>query len=128
MATLLNLLILASPQVKIIILRIIQQLISVQKISQSVFDQAAEIMVGDASKMKVKDMNEAQVIFFAVHPQIAVFSESSFLKFIFQYLYNMRSKMWHKTCLESEGAYAVSCELIRTIRFIYEVNHDPENS
>lgn len=50
------------------------------------------------------------------------------MKFIYQYLYNIRHKMWNKSSIESEGAYAVSCELIRTIRYIYEENYDPQNS
>jgi hypothetical protein len=36
--------------------------------------------------------------------------------------------MWNKMHLESEGAYAISSELIRTIRFIYEENVDPSKS
>jgi hypothetical protein len=36
--------------------------------------------------------------------------------------------MWSKSHLESEGAYAISAELIRTIRFIYEENNDPAKS
>ena len=36
--------------------------------------------------------------------------------------------MWSKSHLESEGAYAISAELIRTIRFIYEENRDPVKS
>jgi hypothetical protein len=31
--------------------------------------------------------------------------------------------MWSKSCLESEGSFAISCNIIKTLRFIYEVNH-----
>ena len=42
LATLLNLLVLASPQVKFMILKIIQQLVRVEQISPKIFDQAVE--------------------------------------------------------------------------------------
>jgi hypothetical protein len=32
--------------------------------------------------------------------------------------------MWSKSCLESEGSYAISCEIVKTLRFIYEENFD----
>jgi hypothetical protein len=40
----------------------------VQKISHTIFDQAVEITVGDSSEMKVKDMSEAQYIFYGITP------------------------------------------------------------
>lgn len=72
--------------------------------------------------------SEASVIYHSIKPAIAEFKDSPFLKFLYQYLYSIRSKMWSKMHLESEGAYAVSAELIRTIRFIYEENHDSAES
>ena len=36
--------------------------------------------------------------------------------------------MWSKSHLESEGAYAISAELIRTIRFIYKEKYDHAKS
>jgi len=49
LATLLNLLLLCSPSVAHTILQIIQQLIRVQKIPHSVFDQAVEQIVAQTS-------------------------------------------------------------------------------
>jgi hypothetical protein len=40
----------------------------VHKISHTIFDQAVEITVGDASGMKVKDMSEVQYIFHGITP------------------------------------------------------------
>lgn len=34
--------------------------------------------------------------------------------------------MWSKSCLESEGSYAISCEIIKTLRFIYEENYEAD--
>lgn len=46
--------------------------------------------------------------------------QSPFLRFLYAYLHSIRSKMWSKMTLESEGAYAVSCEILRTLRLIHE--------
>lgn len=34
--------------------------------------------------------------------------------------------MWSDSCLESEGSYAISCEVIKTLRFIYEENYEAD--
>jgi len=124
LATLLNLLVLASPPMKFTILQILQQLISVQQISHSVFDKAVEIAVQTNEDGQT---TEAESILKQVKTQIAEF-KSPFLQFMYHYLFSIRSKMWSKSNIESEGSYAVSGEVIRTIRFIYEHNYDSKCS
>jgi hypothetical protein len=119
--------------VKVIILKIIQQLVRVHQISYKVFDQAVQQVVAQSAAPQEdgpggSGETEASIIFNSIKPSIADFDGSPFLKFLYQYLYSIRSKMWSKMHLESEGAYAVSAELIRTVRFIYEENHDPVES
>ena len=126
LATLLNLLVLASPSVKFIVLRILQQLIRIQHISHKIFDQAV-LRVLDQDSTEHKDQaagspTEAQLIYgqLSEYSEISSSLGSPFLRFLYAYLYSIRSKMWSKMSLESEGAYAVSCEILRTLRLIHE--------
>ena len=42
------------------------------------------------------------------------------MDFFFSYLIDLRSKIWHKTTVESEGTYAVTSEIVRLIHFLTE--------
>jgi hypothetical protein len=42
------------------------------------------------------------------------------MQFLFSYLVNLRSKIWDKNGLESEGTYAVTSEIVRLLRFLTE--------
>ena len=69
MATLLDLLILASPQIKFMVLKIIQQLVRVKQISHKIFDQAVEIITSKSKNQSSEvaqpnqNMTEAQIIY-----------------------------------------------------------------
>jgi len=67
MATLLDLLILASPQIKFMVLKIIQQLVRVKQISYMIFDQAVEIITtknkNQSGVAPNQNMTEAQIIY-----------------------------------------------------------------
>lgn len=65
---------------------------------------------------------EAKLIYsqLSEYSEISKCLESPFLRFLYAYLHSIRSKMWSKMTLESEGAYAVSCEILRTLRLIHE--------
>ena len=42
------------------------------------------------------------------------------MQFFFSYLIDLRSKIWHKTTVESEGTYAVTEEIVRLLQFLTE--------
>ena len=45
---------------------------------------------------------------------------SLFMQFLYSYLIDLRSKIWNKNGLESEGTYAVTSEIVRLLRFLTE--------
>ena len=111
------------------VLKIIQQLIRVKSIPFKIFDDAVEIITtqskNQSSSNQNQGMTEAQIIYHKIESKIGKFDKSPFIKFLYQYLTSIRSKMWSKSCLESEGSFAISCEIIRTIRLMYEENSEP---
>jgi hypothetical protein len=65
--------------------------------------------------------SQAYQILHSVNPQ-ADFKSSKFLKFLYCYLLSIRSKMWHKSGVESEGQYAVTQELMQMFRTLANTN------
>jgi hypothetical protein len=45
---------------------------------------------------------------------------SKFIKFIYSYLIEVRSKIYHEIGVENEGTYAVTSELVRLLRYLAE--------
>lgn len=94
MSSLLNLLLLSSPQVKIVVLKIIQHIIRI-KIPFEVFEEAVNLLTRDPNSMANRILNRVQ-------PKVR-FEKSMFLRFLYNYLLSMRSKMWNTKDAESDG-------------------------
>jgi len=116
---LLNLLVLGSSHVKTMVLKIFKQLILIDRIPCSTFDQAAKDIIVPGSK--AESIINAQV-------KIVNFLTVPFIGFLFRFALTIREKMWSKTQLDSEGGYAVSQELISTMRAIYERSSDEKSN
>jgi hypothetical protein len=99
LSSLLNLLLLSSPSVKIVVLKVIQHIVKVS-IPFEVFEEAVRIFTRDKNSLAHRILHQMQ-------PE-AKFEQSMFLKFLFNYLLSLRSKMWCASDAESEGQYAVS--------------------
>ena len=89
--TLLNLLILSSPRIKIVVLKIIQNLIKIA-IPFEVFEETIKIITKDTKSQAYEILNK-------VVPSVQ-FEESQFLKFLYNYLLSIRHKMWSKSGIE----------------------------
>lgn len=89
--TLLNLLILSSPRIKIVVLKIIQNLIKIA-IPFEVFEETIKIITKDTKSQAYEILNK-------VIPSVQ-FEESQFLKFLYNYLLSIRHKMWTKSGIE----------------------------
>lgn len=89
--TLLNVLILSSPRIKIIVLKIIQNLIKIA-IPFEVFEETINIISKDPKSQAYEILNK-------VVPQVKL-DESRFLKFLYNYLLSIRHKMWTKSGIE----------------------------
>ncbi|CDW73494.1 UNKNOWN [Stylonychia lemnae] len=100
--TLLNLLILSSPRIKIVVLKVIQNLIKIA-IPFEVFEETIKIITQDPKSQAYEILNK-------VIPSVK-FEDSLFLKFLYNYLLSIRHKMWTKSGIESEGQYAVTQEI-----------------
>lgn len=111
LSSLLNLLLLASPSVKILVLKILQHIVQIS-LPFEVFEEAVRILTRDENSL-------AHRILHKIQPS-AKFESSMFLKFLFNYLLSLRSKMW-KADAESEGQYAVSRTVSATLRVLGSV-------
>ena len=80
-STLLNLLLLSSPQVKIVILKIIQHIIKI-KIPFEVFEEATQLVTRNQKSFAYKILNNVQ-------PKVK-FEKSKFTRFLYNYLLSMR--------------------------------------
>jgi hypothetical protein len=94
MSSLLNLFMLSSPQVKIMVLKIIQHMITI-KIPADIFEEAVQILMRDSNSLISRILNKVQ-------PKVK-FEKSNFLRFLYNYLFTMRSKMWSTNDAESDG-------------------------
>ena len=89
--TLLNLLILSSPRIKIVVLKVIQNLIKIA-IPFEVFEETIKIITRDPKSQAYEILNK-------VVPSVK-FEDSLFLKFLYNYLLSVRHKMWTKSGIE----------------------------
>ena len=89
--TLLNLLILSSPRIKIVVLKVIQNLIKIA-IPFEVFEETITIITRDPKSQAYEILNK-------VVPSVQ-FEDSKFLKFLYNYLLSVRHKMWTKSGIE----------------------------
>lgn len=109
MCSLLNLLLLSSPQVKIVVLKVIQHIIKI-KIPFEVFEEAVQLLTRDPNSLAYRILHKVQ-------PKVK-YEKSVFLRFLYNYLISMRSKMWNTKDAESDGQYAVTLavsDLLRTM-------------
>ena len=113
LSSLLNLLILSSPSVKIVVLKVIQHIVKIS-IPFEVFEEAVRVLTRDKGSLAHRILHKLQ-------PE-AKFESSMFLKFLFNYLLSLRSKMWCASDAESEGQYAVSQTVSATLRTIASVH------
>ncbi len=100
----LNLLVTCGTKTQFVVVSIIKNLI-LSDIPHEVFDKAIAELTKDARN----------VIFRSI-----VKEETSFVDFIWNYLRDLRSKIWTEDTMESPGSYAVTCEIIRLLRFVME--------
>ena len=91
MEVLLNLLLLASPRIKLVVLKIIQNLIKIS-IPFEVFEETIVQLTKD-------EKGQAYEILHKVVPSVK-FEDSKFLQFLYNYLLSIRMKMWSKTGIE----------------------------
>jgi len=91
---LLNLLVFASPRSKVIVLGILQNLISVQW-STPIFEEGVKKFMEDKESYGYELMTK-------VNPSIK-FEKSLFLTFIYNYIVTIRTKIWAKSAMESQG-------------------------
>ena len=89
--TLLNVLILSSPRIKIIVLKIIQNLIKIA-IPFEVFEETITIISKDPKSQAYQILNK-------VSPSVNL-DDQKFLKFLYNYLLSIRHKMWTKSSIE----------------------------
>lgn len=78
-----------------------------------VFEEAVSVLTRDKSSL-------AHRILHKIQPK-AKFASSMFLRFLFNYLLSLRSKMWSTSDAESDGQYAVSQTVSATLRVISSV-------
>lgn len=94
LSSLLNLLLLASPSVKIVVLKVLQHIVRIS-LPFEVFEEAVRILTRDENSLAYRILHKIQ--------PSAKFESSMFLRFLFNYLVSLRSKMWSATDAESEG-------------------------
>jgi hypothetical protein len=79
-----------------------------------VFEEAIRLLTRDNGSIAYRIMNEVK--------SNAKFDQSLFLKFLFNYLHSIRSKMWKADDADSECQYAVSQMVSTTIRCVGSVH------
>jgi hypothetical protein len=107
MCILLNLLLLSSPQIKIVVLKIIHHIIQIN-IPFEVFEEATYLLTRDSNSLGHRILNKVQ-------PKVR-FEKSNFLRFIYNYLISMRSKMWNTADMDSDGVLAVTLTITDFMR------------
>ena len=110
MKTLLNLLVLANPKIKIVILRIIQNIVKIE-IPHEIFEESIKALANDQDCYRTHK--------YIKNPSTKV-EGSLFMTFLYSYLLDLRSKIWYKNGVESEGTYAITSEIVRFLRYLTE--------
>lgn len=98
--------ILANPRIKLVVIKILKNLVKLA-LPHEMFEEAVSNILKDSK------FTYAHSIINRAKSQ--VFENSNFLSFLFNYLKELRSKIWHKNGLESEGTYSVSVEIINLL-------------
>jgi len=89
--TLINLLLFASPRIKLQVLKIVQNLIKIA-IPFEVFEETIILISKDPESHAYEILNK-------VNPQVQ-FKQSKFLQFLFNYVLSVRQKMFTKSAIE----------------------------
>lgn len=118
LSSLLNLLIVSSPQVQIVVVKILQSMVQIA-VPFEVFEEAIRVLTRDPNSL-------AHHILHGLKPQ-AKFDGSMFIKFLFNYLLSLRTKMWSPTEAGSEGLYAVSRAVAAMLRAISSAQGQAQN-
>ena len=118
LSSLLNLLIVSSPQVQIVVVKILQSMVQIA-VPFEVFEEAIRVLTRDPNSL-------AHHILHGLKPQ-AKFDGSMFIKFLFNYLLSLRTKMWSPTDAGSEGLYAVSRAVAAMLRAISSAHGQAQN-
>jgi hypothetical protein len=101
----------STPRIKIAALKIIESLIKLQ-LPFEIFEETIKIVTREKGSLLETIMNHTT-------PKVAV-EGSLFLQFLFNYVISIRHKLWTVSEIESQGAYAVTQEVISLFRSIYE--------
>jgi hypothetical protein len=107
---LINIFLLSSPKIKLIVLKIIQNLIRIHFPIELFEEGINALMKDEKSTLAHRIINSSQY----------EFEGSRFLQFFYNYLIQTRSKVWSQSGVENEGTYAVTSEIVRFLRFITE--------
>lgn len=113
---LLSLLLGASPTVKAIVLRVIENLVRI-KLPRELFDESVQLLAKDSRSLAARIL--------ATETKIK-FKESSFLRFMINYLTHVRGCLWSPNNIESEGQYAVTQIVTGAMRVMASVEGGTE--
>jgi hypothetical protein len=106
--TILSLLVLANPKIKIVILRIIQNIVKIQ-VPFELFEESISALANDPSSHRTHKY---------IKNATTKVEGSVFMSFLHSYLLDLRSKIWYKNGVESEGTYAITSEIVRFLRYL----------
>lgn len=116
MCKLLALLLGASPTVKAIVLRIIENLVRI-KLPRELFDESIQLLAKDSRSLAARIL--------ATESKIK-FKGSSFLRFMVNYLLHVRGCLWNPNMIESEGQYAVTQIITGAMRVMASIQGGTE--
>ena len=78
----------------------------------------------DNSFIELKEMEVVREIF-ELNTKVK-FEEWAFIQFCYNYLLKIRSSQWDKRAIESNGAYIISCSVVRLLRTILVTTYQPK--
>lgn len=110
---LLNFMLIASPRTKLLSLRIVSNIINIG-IPAQVFEQTIKLMEQQPDSLGNKILQSFKTSI--------KFENSAFLQFLFQYLLSIRSAMFDKQEVQSQGNYEISQDIARIFRRIMNTN------
>lgn len=110
---LLNFMLIASPRTKLLSLRIVSNIINIG-IPKQVFEQTIKLMEQQPDSLGNKILQSFKTSI--------KFENSAFLQFLFQYLLSIRSAMFDKQEVQSQGNYEISQDIARIFRRIMTTN------
>lgn len=106
--SLLECLTVSSPRAKLIVVRIIKSLVMIG-IPMEVFQTAGEIILKNEDCASYRIIKNVKL-----HPDAngnEPFAKTAFLQFFYKFMVHIRSSMWSKTKIQSQGAYELSQEI-----------------